>query len=484
MSSKTLNLPTPVSAGSRDQASAPRLILAEGILLILGILAGAYIHYHTGDAVSLILQIGVLALFLRAKNNYPWIFILLFTTFSPGGLFSGQAKPLILITSSAFGIVSFKMLFALTAWLKVFRYRNIPILYQRNWIIVVSYILLLVLVFGARMVSIIRAMIFFSWLLVIPRLLNNDEEIDRLFYLIFLANIFVFLANIYKVTTAHQILSLFTPIYSLRHELDPESLIRTAEAIQFAHLSVIGGLYYLSRDRSRIRPALAYSGLVLGLLNIISSATRGWILSTLFLIIAYSFFMLPRLFRNIVIVIPVVAITVAMVWQVPVIRNQIIKAYERTLYFENILNPDLNEETTDIGRIQRGARVMDKFRESPWVGFGFSEEARQFSDGHAGTQTTLMNFGVFGFLLLLNLWLGYVFKLLTQDNLLNPRHSDFKLNVLMAFAFISVMIIHSTSGAFLHPTIGNDATFWYGIIFALGNYLYYKKMNRIQVADA
>jgi len=472
MNGKALSLPQTTQTTTREHT--PRYMLLQGVMLIAGMLGIALIHYNAPASVSVIIQLAFLALFFRSIVNYPWLFIMMFVSFRPGGIFSPIAKPFVLIESSAFGILSFEMMFVLVAWLKVLKTKLAPVFYQRRFIIVIMYILLLVIVFGTRPVSLIRTMIFFSWLLVVPRLLNTQKEIDRLFYIIFLANAFAFLTNIYKVAFASPVLSLLTPDFTLRRALDPEALIRTAEAIQFAHLSVVGGLYYLSMEHSPISSLLAYSGLVLGFINIVSSATRGWIIGTILLIFLYSFFMLPRLFRNIMIVIPVVAITITLLWNIAIIRTQLTKAYDRILYYENIARPDLNEDTTDIGRVRRGARVMDKYYESPWVGFGFSEEARDYIDSHTGNQSILLNMGLIGYLLMLNLWIWFVFKLISSDNILRPRNPEYKHRVLVVLAFLSVFFIHSTSGAFLHPTIGASTTIWYGMVFALGNYLYLK----------
>ena len=170
---------------------------------------------------------------------------------------------------------------------------------------------------------------------------------------------------------------------------------------------------------------------------------------------------------------------IGITWRVPVVRNQVTKLTERLLYFEDLMNPDLDAETTDIGRIRRGGRVMSKFYESPIIGFGMGSEYRQYKDGHAGNQSMLLSYGIVGYIIFLFLWLGFVFKLVSKDRIMNPKDSEFSLNVLAALAFLSVFIIHSTSGGFLHPELGGWATIWYGVIFAYGNFNYYRHAQRL-----
>lgn len=464
----------PPQATAFTSRKLSRQMYTQGFLLIGALLAAAFVHYRMPSLTSIVLQVIILALYFQSKKNYPWLFVLFFVTFSPGSLYSNKARELFLIESSAFGIVTFQMMFILVTWLKLFTRKLKPVFYDRRYLLFFAYILFLMVLFGGRPVSLIRGLIFFSWLIAVPRLLNSSDEIDKLFFLIFMANILVLLANVFRISTGNELLGFFAS-FAQRRYFDTEELIRTAEGIQFAHLSVLGGLYYLSREKKPISATLAYSGLSLGLINILFSATRGWILSTLLLIGGYSFIMLPQLFRKIIILIPALTLTAAAVWQVPLVRTQMIRAYERVLYFENILNPDLDVETSDIGRVVRSGKVMDKFYESPWVGHGMSESVKPFTDSHTGNPSLLVNFGVIGYLLLLNLWLWFCFKLVSADRILRPRNPDHKLNILIAFGFLSVFVIHSTSGAFLHPFIGFMSIIWWGTIFALGNFLFYQQ---------
>lgn len=451
----------------------PKSLLWEGLLLLVGLLAGAYIHYHAINAISTIMQATVLFLYYRSSKNYPWLIIVFFISFTPGAIFSNNAKYLSLVSVPGFGTVTFSMMFVIVSWLKAMK-SNIPVFFRNQYLLVLAYMLILLPIFGFKVVTLVRLLIYYSWLMVVPRLLYKQDEYDKLIYMVFLFNIFTFISNIYQIVRGVPLLSLFVSDRTGLIAQDTEALIRTADGVAFGFLSVIGGLLYLSKEHSPINPVVAYSGLVIGLLNVISSATRGWIISTIFLIITYSFFIVPKVFRNIMIVLPILAVTTAAVWQVPLIKSQISKAYNRLIGFENILNPDFDADTTDLGRIKRGERVMEKFRESPIIGFGFGEEAREYMDGHTGNQSVLLNFGIIGFFLLANLWIGFIIPLLMRKSKSRALNSEYQIDVLMCLSLISVYIIHSTSGAFLHPLLGGSAVFWYGLTFAHGNMLYYR----------
>ena len=445
--------------------------LREGLLLLTGLIIGAYLHYNAPLFVTLVLQVVVLLAFYKSRLNYPWVFIVYFVSFNPGGLFSlTEGEALLLFSSPEIGSLSFQMVFIIVGWLKTITQKP-PVFFSPRFFVIVAYMLLQVPIFGlADPIRFLRMLIIFSWLILLPRLLRNQKEFEGLFYMILLGNLFVFVTNLFQIITGAPMVSLFTLRQALGSGYDPDLLVRTAYGIQIAHLAVFGGLSYLTREKPTISPVFAYSGIVLGFLNIVFSATRGWVFGSLFLILVYGFFLIPRLFRNIMIVVPVLIVSGFAIWQVPIIRNQILKSYDRVLYFENILNPDLDVETSDIGRVTRSEPVLRSFRESPVLGHGFGGRAR--TDGHVGNQSMLAQLGIIGYLLFVNLWLGFIVKMYRSGRSSAFHEPElFRLKMLCAITFVSVFIIHSTSAGFLHPSSVLYGVIWYSLIFAFGNHL-------------
>jgi len=453
-------------------------VVREWLLVTIFLLLWAYIHYNFYGIYSVLIQCLILAAYYVSKKNYLWIYLLMFVSFSPGGIFNpNRSLPLIIISAPVWGAVTFQMAFILVTWLKILK-KPSAVFYLNRYIVIIVYFLFLLLIFGARIPTFIRTLISYSALLAIPLLLTSAGEFDKISVMVLLANLLVFTANAVQIASGSLLLSLVSP-YSYSAAVDQDSLIRATDGIPFAFLSVIISMMYLSKEKSIVNPLFSYTGFFLGVLNIIFSATRGWIISSVFLILGYSFFLLPRLFRNLMIIVPILVITAGITWRIPFVRSQIVKAYNRTLYFENLTNPDFNPETTDIGRVIRGGRVMNKFRESPVLGFGFGKEAMEYMDGHAGNQTMLLNFGIIGYALFVNLWLGFIILLLSNTRILF-KHNDpeYKINILVALSFLSFFLIHSTSGSFLHPMGGYMGNVICGIIFAYGNNLYYKQRKQ------
>ena len=418
---------------------ALKSVFAESILLLIGLNIGALIHYNSPRIVSVIIQGLTLFFFYRSKKNYPWIFILFFVSFIPGGIFR---RELIIIQNPMLGVVTFEMLFVLVSWLKVFK-KKVPIFYTRYWLMIIIYSSILLLLFGGRIMYFIRIVLFFSWLMILPKLLSDENEIDKLFFFIFMGNIFVFITSAYQIVTNQLFVNIFTESNILViSRYDDIEISRTAFGLPFSLLAVIGGLIYLSKDRSQINSVLSYISVFFGVLNIIFSATRGWIIAIVILLFSYSFFMFPKVLRNLAIILPALFISILLVWQIPIFRSQVTKTYYRTIHFQNLLELDFNPETTQLGRITGGARIMNKFWESPILGFGFSKDGRDYSNEHYGNQSLLLNYGFLGIILFIFLWGSYISRLFSIKEIKSIKRQEYRINVLLTLSFLCIFFIH------------------------------------------
>lgn len=125
----------------------------------------------------------------------------------------------------------------------------------------------------------------------------------------------------------------------------------------------------------------------------------------------------------------------------PATRNQFDSAINRFMSVEQIAEGDAAADNTQIRTTERSPRVMKKWRDSPILGYGFSEEYNRSYDGHVGNQNILLHSGIIGFALMLIFFLIFIGKIIqTTINTSN--------NALMVFIvfLIGWLIIHSTSG--------------------------------------
>lgn len=470
-------------SGRVTPREVPRSFVFSDYLLVLFMILWAVLLYHAPKIVSIVIQLVVLLLYYRSKSNYRWIAIYMFTVFNPGGLFHNLAPvPLSIISSSGLGTITFDMAFSFVSILKTLTIRN-KVFFNQILLAFGIYMVLLVPIFGGPLQTIIRGFLTYSWLLVMPRLIRSDDELHGLFRLIFLFNFVVFIMNLYQIVVGLPFLtSLGSSVSSvnassgfryLYNQRDTAELVRTSYGIQFAYLSISGSLYFLSRRRQEFPQSFLYVSMIIGITNVIFSATRGWILGVTFLVLGYSMFLLPRLFRNFSVAIPTVALVIIAMMQIPVVRNQFSRAFERFSTTEAIIGGDFTAEGT-TNRVDVGMVILGKYVESPLIGWGFGDTSIAYSNGHTGNQTMLLQFGAIGYLMYIIFWFVFMIKPALLSRKLFGQRSIRGVFLLPFFTLGGVIIIHSTSAFFLHPFIAGS---FVGTILAMGNIIYYQNID-------
>lgn len=451
-------------------------------LLIVALILGAMLLYNTPKLFSVALQILVLLLFARSKKPYYWLAVYMFTVFNPGGLFHIDAPEMLsIIEAPAIGAVTFNMAFAAVAIAKATLLHS-KAFYKRYVLIFGAYMVLLIPIFGGRPTYLIRGFLTYSWMLFLPAYMKEEGDFFQMFRLIFLLNLVMLAMNVYQIIQGvpfvHALSSSFFSQQSGRYLFriqDTEGLVRTSYGVQVAYLAIAGSLYNLTFKKPRFPKIILYASLIIGLFNIISSATRGWMIGILFAVLAYSMFLVPRLFRNLIISVPTVALLVFTLMRIPLIRHQVERSYERFMTVEYVLEGDISAGGTSSRHI-RGSRVMSKYYESPVIGYGFGPDTMEYVDGHTGNQTMLLYFGGIGYGLYIILWLVFMLKPILLFTRV-PAGSGYRSLVwLPAFLLAGLIIIHSTSGMYLHPF----ATGIFGaFVFALGNMIYQQALGQI-----
>lgn len=445
------------------------------LVVVSLLILGAGLLYNYPKIFAVLAQALVLFFYARSKKPHYWLAIYMFIAFNPGGLYQVDAPVILsLVDVAGIGSVTFIMAFSAITIIKAIGKKSE--FYFKPYIIVFGiYMLLLIPIFGGKISYLVRGFLNYSWLLFLPQWIKTEEDLEEMIRLIFLFNIVLLGMNIYQIVRGIPFVHSLSPsFYSqqsgryLFRAQDVEGLVRTSYGVHIAYLSMVGSLYYLSFKKSKFPQIWLYVSLFIGVFNIVSSATRGWMIAVIFVMLGYSMFLVPRLFRNIVISLPFMFLVLLLLWRVPLVKHQLQKSYERFSTVEYVLEGDISAGGTSSRHI-RGARVMSKFNDSPVIGFGFGPDAMEYLDSHTGNQSMLLQFGFLGYGIYIILWLVFMIKPILLLGRL-PARSPFRSLVwLPLFALGGLIIIHSTSGMFLHPfTTGIFGAF----IFALGNIIY------------
>jgi hypothetical protein len=121
---------------------------------------------------------------------------------------------------------------------------------------------------------------------------------------------------------------------------------------------------------------------------------------------------------------------------------------------EEISKGDLSAGGTDARLAEYSPAVLAKFYESPIIGWGFSNEFSDNTNGHVGNQAMLLNSGLIGYLLFIYFWFSIcVIPIKTRRYLLpgNPFRNSL---LVIPIIFLGYFVIHSISGQLFQYAVG------------------------------
>jgi O-antigen ligase len=118
--------------------------------------------------------------------------------------------------------------------------------------------------------------------------------------------------------------------------------------------------------------------------------------------------------------------------------------------------------------------VINKWKERPVFGWGFSDVTRAFSDGHVGNQSLLLISGIVGFVLMIGFMIYFCVKLLLAYRKA-PANSVWKKPIPVFVVFLTGwFFIHSTSGQHFNYMVVPMQFIPQAVFFSFGALIYNK----------
>jgi hypothetical protein len=394
----------------------------------------------------------LLALFFRSSKNYFWFAFVLVVENSPGRLFSVNSDSYSLAILSIAGLreLYLQELFVFVAIIKFFVIGKYEKLFINNNLKIIGLYTIFLLVLGHYLgvdifssLRSFRMLLPFSLLIIIPIFFKRTDDYTRFYSLIFPMIIFVFLVQLFEIMILNK------PIANL---LGESNILIYGE---FARLfyspwlllaGFIGAMFFLSTDKSSFSIAYLEMILIIIILSFTLSATRGYVISTVFMYLLFLIFI-----KNInVKYLALISILLIFILSSIVISPSVSRTFEyainRISTLESIVQGDLTAEGTLSRITDRSPRVLDKFSERPLTGFGFSNEYSDYADVHVGNETLLLKGGIIGYFFMLLLMFNFNIKLFKRNVILTNANPYKKSLYIFIIGFIGFFIIHSSSG--------------------------------------
>lgn len=457
----------------------------EIIQLYVVYLLLVFIIYFTSPLFSLVYQIILLVLFFRSERNYFWLALVIIADAEPGSLFiiTDTIHSFSLLQNTPLGLLYFWMVFILVAVIKTYKKPvKYPFFLYSIIIPMLIYIIILLLAFGYYKLTFISGLFTWTFLYTLPRLIRNIEEYEKLFNLIFSFVFFVLVTQILFLISGKELNVLLggLPNPSLNAEsIEQVSVaLRPTSGVNISLLGVMGSAFFLVYKKTSIPRNYLLVVLSTSLLSILLSGTRGWMIAAAIIVFSLLvgqntkrvFFLIPRL------IIPLILLIILFRF-IPSLNKQVDLVFQRFDTIELLMEGDKTAGGTLNRLDERGPVVMNKFWESPIIGFGFGSEGNKFNDNHVGNQNLLMKSGIIGFTMYLIFWLSYMIKLLFRNRELRPENPYKNSLLILIGCLLSLIFIHSTSSQWFGYSIGfGRGLIWFIILF-IGSYSYYDSVR-------
>jgi len=426
------------------------------VLFLIGSACGVHL-FSSGIIASLYILFVCIALF-KTKNIFPYLALTIFIAGSPSNFMFIKDFEII-------PYVPFIMAVSLTLTLKYWSFRKMIIniyRYKKALELFIGFALLLLiigLVFGItgdsntgfglmNYILIIRFFFLLPLIVLIPFLINSTKQALRLLPL---------LETIILVNIAFQLFYLFSGLHI--NELfgaDNASVIGLSETFsgqqEINGRATTGWLYpliyiplllvlKLFKEVSSLR---FFVWINIAIFSISLTGSRGYLLAILILtIIPYYYLTTRKTFFITIIMLFLGFIFIPVIGEFSIIRGRV------NLYSERFFGSEYSSSgnsTEILGvRASLGETVLEKLKESPFIGFGFSADGIKYYDQHTGNHSIALAGGLVGLFFYSGL-LFYILNIAFKSSI-----GSNKLFLIKGLLLLSFFFIHSTSTDLFSP---------------------------------
>ena len=319
----------------------------------------------------------------------------------------------------------------------------------------------------------------------LPRILSYESmnHLDRLLFSVVLV---AFISQIYTLTSGIRWIDLFkdSDYYLQGSLMVGEGVIaRTIFSPYIILYSLIRAFFHLFNKTKYFSNRYINLIIFVSCISIFLSATRGWILALLILLllifITYnSFSGMKKILSLGFISISFFFITILIF---PSFQNQLFYSFERLETVEKIINNESSDNLENYRLTHRAPEMLKFIYEKPILGWGFSKIYWNHKDEHIGNLVVLMNVGIIGFLIFLLFFIKWLYKFysLSINNIAIKREFGHSPKI-FSFGLIFIFIVHCTSHVFWGFSLDISRVFVIALLFASYNsIILYNRQNKI-----
>ena len=448
------------------------------IAKLLGLIAVAiWATYFAGDMITTVFYIGTFVAYFLSKDEPFWLTF--FFVISDGfiGFFNNYEA----VLSAIPGLPPVEVghfYIALTAVKLIKNKSVIKPFYERVLGILLIYVGFLVVqgyVLGVspemnvqfRIIKFLLPLLLFY---TIPRLFDSEEHYQQTFALFIPFAFIALLAQVITISTGlapSQILGVHQDLW-FTATTGKGKTYRGFYSTTMVLISFFGALYYSATNTKYFNKTLLFAVLAANFMSAFLSATRGWVLCFIFVLLAHLTVVMRLSAKRVGGIVIMAAVVIFGLSYIPVVEKQFSNAFKRILTLEALAGGDVTAGGTLQRLNERLPRVVGKWKESPLTGWGFSDDYFKYGDFHVGNHNILLHSGIVGAVLMAIFLIYFHFQIFQRSWTL-PSSNPHK-NALLVFPifFMGWFIIHSTSGQQFAFYGDPDGTIAQAIYFGFG----------------
>lgn len=453
----------------------------DSLKIIMAFLATALVVYGfprlgLPNVITQITFLVLLVYIYRAKDSLFWLVWSFAIIDAPGKLFQSfsatEVYRLPMYTMAPGVSVGFLELLLVVFMLKLLKERpQNRFVFKREITLLIStavvyfFISFFIGISLSNIISSIRYIIPWFWVLIVPRFITSQEDLKRVYLMLVPLLILAVATLLQSYVTGTNLSQILAGRFTGAGDVAEEGLIRVYSSVMIIFISIVLSLYFLSSRREELNYNLLVFIAFAGTVSVLLNGTRGWFLGLLILYSSFLFISGFGFFKQLGRLFVIVGFSLILTANLfPRVLSQGNLAFQRIMTLENLLEGDITAGGTLSRITDRSPRVMAVFRESPVIGWGFSNRFYSSFDGHVANQNNLMQFGILGFIAINLIYLSICLKTYSLGKRAGVREIHGNSHLVFFFALIGLFVIHSTSGllwGFLFTTHQNQMLWAY-----------------------
>lgn len=455
----------------------------DNIFLLMTFVYTSGLIYFSNPSIA---RLGFLFLLLPAfqsKKNYIWLALIFLLYDTPNYFYyGGDATDPTRVPLYSLGrgmSLGFQELLMIVLFLKTISIRSVPMKKVKKefaWLaglfVIYFFISFLIGIKLSNVILTIRYIIPLAFIFVMPKLFRSKEDWFHFFKVLFPFVIFTFVGEIYFILTKNPLVSIISP--QMTDKLNRNLVAYTVgggpsrfiTGVSFGFTCFVAALYFLTKHKDRFNNAYLLFIAILVMLQAILSATRSY--SIAYLVIFAGFLLIQRI-RQLPQIILLSTLILLSLFQLTsksdLLKTQVDASYKRLITVRSLLSgADPDAAASDSRLSGKTPRVLNKFAESPVLGFAFSDEYYENADDHVAIPNLLLNLGVVGFLIFHGIFISLIIKTsgVKKGGKISPETKLFFLGLfgILLVHLMGRQIFGFTLPPYIHFFVVVYFTFW------------------------